>query len=259
MLSLRRLAPLILGVALVGCGDDSTGPGGVDLQVVAQSFESLGRSRVAAGDGSGATASHGAAMALRAGIRPARVRITVDGVTEDYWALAIEHAAIPDLSAQVIESPILTLPIVSRTTVAWRGAPAERVISITTSSDTGTFSWDRYAIAELPPPYPIYLGIAFGVMFERGRIPQFSVAGGARTTRQTIGAECPLPQRFPLMQVVSPITQPVSCHTALFFTRFTMTVQEGPPAGAAAVRARVVSMEGADIPGSIRRAEVTSW
>src|SRR5688500_8233928 len=119
MLSLRRLAPLLFGAALVGCDDDSTGPGEVDLQVVARSFESLGRSRISAGDGSGAIASRAAALVLRAGIRPARVRITVDGVTEDYWALAMEHAVIPDLTGEpllndVRDSPILTLPIVSR-------------------------------------------------------------------------------------------------------------------------------------------------
>ena len=243
MIAFRVGALVILGVLLAACGD-STGPGAADLRFVAVSFESLSRSRVEGGDGSGAEASRAAAQALRAGVRPARVRIAVDGVTEDYWALEVEHA----LTADLTQSPVLTLPIVARTMVAWRGAPAQRVISITVSSDTGTFSWARYS-TELPPGDRIYFNLAVGIMFERGGPIHFAVDGGARSTRQTIGAECPLPQRPPLMQVLVPVVGPTACHTALFFTRFNMRVQEGPPAGAAAVRVRVVEMEGHEVPG----------
>jgi hypothetical protein len=244
MIAFRGGALLILGVLLVACAD-STGPGAADLRLVAVSFESLGRSRVEGGDGSGAGASRAAAQALRAGVRPARVRIAVDGVTEDYWALEVEHA----LSADLTQSPVLTLPIVARTMVAWRGAPAQRVISITVSSDTGTFSWARYETAEPPPLDRIYFNPAIGIMFERGGPIHFAVDGGARSTRQTIGAECPLPERPTLMQAFVPVLRPTACHRALFFTRFNMRVQEGPPAGAAAVRVRVVEMEGFEVPG----------
>jgi hypothetical protein len=244
MIAIRVGALVILGVLLAACGD-STGPGAADLRFVAMGFESLGRSRVEGGDGSGAEASHAAAQALRAGVRPARVRITVDGVTDDYWALEVEHALTADLS----QSPVLTLPIVARTMVAWRGAPAQRVISVTIASDTGTFSWVRYETAEPPPLDRIYFNPAVGIMFERGGPVHFAVDGGARSTRQTIGAECPLLQRPSLMQVFVPILAPTACHTALFFTRFNMRVQEGPPAGAAAVRVRVVEMEGYEVPG----------
>ncbi len=253
MLASRRLTPIFLSFLLGAC-DDSTGPGAADLRLVASNFEALGRSRIGEGDGSGAEASRAAAMALRTGVRPAWVRITVDGVTEDYWALEVEHA----LTADLTQSPVLTLPIVARTMVAWRGAPAQRVISITVSSDTGTFSWARY-LTELPPGDRIYFNPAVGIMFERGGPIHFAVEGGARSTRQTIGAECPLPQRPPLMQVLVPVVGPTACHRALFFTRFNMRVQEGPPAGAAAVRVRVVEMEGYDVPGIRLEYPVTYW
>ena len=249
MLTFRRLAPLLLGAALVACDDDSTGPAAADLRLAARSFETLGRTRVSAGDGNGATASRVAALALRAGLRPARVRITVDGVTEEYWALEVEHAIAPDVTADVVDAPILMLPAVVRTMVAWRGGPVERVIAVTVQSDTASFTWAEFRMTELPPPYPIYLGPAFGIMFERGGPVHFSVDGGARSTRQTIGAECPVPERPAFMQVFSPVAAPTTCHFARFFTRFNMRVQEGPPAGAAAVRVRVVTMDGHDVPG----------
>ena len=246
MISFRRLVPLMLGSVLVGCHADATGPdAGADLRVAAQRFETLVGARARAGDGGGAAASRIAALALRTGVRPTRVRITVDGVTQDYWALETEHALAPD----VTDAPILTLPIVSRTMVAWRGGTAERVISITISSDTGTFLSERYVLLDLRTPTAFYMGRAIGIMFERGGPAHFAVDGGARSTRQTIGAECKLPDPPPFMQILPMPPMPVTCHAARFFTRFNMRVQEGPPAGAAAVRVRVVSMDGHDIPG----------
>ena len=249
MLTFRRFAPLLLGAAILDCVHDSTGPGAVDLRFAAQALETLGRTRMDAGDGGGSAASRMAALALRTGLRPERVRITVDGETQEYWALEVEHALAPDLTAAGTDAPILMLPIVARIMVAWRGRPVERVISVTVSSDTGSFNWTDLRTMELPPPYPLYVGPAFGIMFERDGPVHFSVDGGARSTRQTIGAECPLPDRPPFMQVLSPVAVPTTCHLARFFTRFNMRVQEGPPAGAAAVRVRVVSMDGHDVPG----------
>ena len=245
MLTFRRFAFLFVGVALTGCDGDSTGPDAVDLHFAAQSFETLGRNRMSTGDWSGATASRAAALALRSGLRPARVRIAVDGTPEDYWALEIEHAVAPDIT----ESPVLHLPIVTRTIVAWRGRPAERVISVTLLSDSGTFAFARLETSQLPPPYPIYFGPAFGLMFERRGPVHVSIEGGARSTRQTIGAECPLPDRPAVMRVMDPVTAPTSCHFARFFTRFNMRVQEPRPPGAAPVPARSVSMDGQEVPG----------
>ena len=133
----RRFAPLALCVALgtlVSCSD-STSPSDDDVEMAASQFDALASVRGDAGDVDGAAVSHHAAFALRAGIRPTRVRITVDGATEDYRALEIEHAFGDD----VTESPVLTQPIVLRSMVAWRGAPPARVIAITVPGDTGSF------------------------------------------------------------------------------------------------------------------------
>jgi hypothetical protein len=246
MLTFRRFTPLLVGAALLACNDDTTGPGAVDLHFAARSFETLGRARMSTGDGNGAAASRLAALALRTGLRPARVRIAVDGVAEDYWALQVEHVVVGPPTAD--DSPVI-VHMIDRTMVAWRGGPVKRLVSITVPGDTGTFTWARVHTLELPPPDPIYFAPAFGIMFERGGPPHFSVDGGARSTRQTIGAECALPERPAFMQIISPVSAPTACHLASFFTRFNMRVQEGPPAGAAAVRVRVLAMDGHDIPG----------
>lgn len=244
----RRFALLLLAAALGACDDDSTGPGAADRYFAARSFETLGQTRMSTGDASGAMASRVAAVALRSGLRPARVRIAVDGVTEEYWALEVEHALAGDLTNDLSDAPILELPLVARTMVAWRGGPAERVIAITISSDTGTFTWERFTTSEVTLPYPLYFGPALGIMFDRGGPGHFSVDGGARSTRQTIGAECRVPERPVIAQILATPT-PTTCHLATFFTRFSMRVQEGPPAGAAAVRVRTVAMDGHDVPG----------
>ena len=246
MLTFRRFTPLLLSAALAAC-DDSTGPGAVDLHFAARSFETLGRDRIGTGDGHGATISRAAALALRAGLRPARVRIAVDGVTEDYWALEVERAIVPRLSADLNDAPI-NLPAPVRTMVAWRGGPVERVIAIIVQSDTASFTWAELRSTELPPP-SLFLGPAFGIMFERGGPVHFAVDGGARSTREVLGAECAVPDRPSFLQLISPVAVPTSCHFARVFTRFNMRVQEGPPAGAAAVRVRVVTMDGHDVPG----------
>jgi len=248
MLTFRRYAPLLLTAALAACDDDSTGPAAVDLRFAAQRFETLGRDRIGTGDGHGAMISRAAALALRAGLRPARVRIAVDGVTEEYWALEVERAIVPSLTADLNDAPI-NLPADLRTMVAWRGGRVERVIAIIVQSDTASFTWAEFRLTELPPPYPVFVGPAFGIMFERGGPVHFAVDGGARSTRESLGAECAVPDSPSFLQLISPVAVPTSCHLARFFTRFNMRVQEGPPAGAAAVRVRVVSMDGHDVPG----------
>lgn len=242
MLALRIATALMFAGVVAAC-DDSTGPGASDLELAALEFNTLQGSRIDAADPDGAIASRVAAVALRTGVRPARVRIAVDGVTEDYWALAVEHALAPDITA----GPVLTIPIVARTMVAWRGAPAQRVISIRTSSDTGTFSLPADQV-ELPPGQ-IYRDIAYGILFERGGPVHLSVDGGARTTRQLLGDECALAAQPPIMRVTSPVDFPITCRWTQFVMRFNMRVQEAPLGGAAAVRVRIVAMNSHDVPG----------
>lgn len=240
----RRLAPVILGTLLIACGDDSTGPSAVDLRVVASSFDDLGLSRQRAGDFDGAAASTAAAIALRTGIRPARVRIAVDGVTADYWALEIERgfAGISMLSS-------VGGPFLGRTLVAWRGGPVERVISITIAGDTGTFSLMRYYSLDALPPDRILFDPTFGVMFDRGGPANVSVDGGARSTRESLGAACRTPERESILEMLSSFYLPSTCQRARFFTRFNMRVQEWPIEGLNAAKTRVVEMAGQDVPG----------
>ncbi len=239
----RRFALVMAGTMLIACGDDSTGPDAVDLRVVARSFDDLGLSRQRAGDGDGAAASQAAAIALRTGIRPTRVRIAVDGVVEDYWALEIERGFAGSMVS------ILPGTLLTRTLVAWRGGPAERVISITIAGDTGTFSLMRYYSLDALPPNRILLDPAFGVMFARGGPANVSVDGGARSTRESLDSECQTPERESILEMLSSFYLPATCQRASFFTRFTMRVQEWPIAGLNAARTRVVEMAGHDIPG----------
>lgn len=235
----RRLAAFALGALLLGCGDDPTGPAPLDLRLAALTFDVLERSRTETGDGLGATAAQHAAMALRAGVRPTRVSITVDGATDEYWALEVEHAFGDDLTL----SPVLTLPIVLRQMVAWRGDEPRRVISISVASDTGTFSRFQLLDVVLPGNTVPLFPSSFGVLFERGTWPFLAESGGARATRGSLGAECPLPaQRRMTATSLAPIFSPISCHRATFSTRFTMVVRQAPLDGPATVTTRTVSM-----------------
>ena len=239
----RRLIPLVLGVVLVACEDDATGPSNYELAFIARNFAELGRLREDAGDVTGAVAAAHATLALRSGIRPARVSITVDGVTEAYMALEIEHA----LANDVTEGPVLTLPIVSRTMVAWRGSPPERVVAITIVSDTGEFGpFGGDVAVERPTSF----GLAgVGIMFERGSPPWLAVDGGARSTRQTIGEECPVRRPSFVMQLLEPVAVPSACNAAVFFTRFSMRAVEGGAVGLDDARTRVIEMDGQDVHG----------
>lgn len=238
-MAVRRLPAVALGALLLACGDDPTGPAPLDLRLAALTFDALQRSRTETGDGLGATAAQHAALALRAGVRPTMVSITVDGSTDAYWALEVEHAFGDDLTL----SPVLTLPIVLRQMVAWRGDDPRRVVSISVASDTGTFTriqaLDVVAPGNTVPLFPF----ASGVLFERGDRPFLAESGGARATRGTLGAECPLPaQRRPMVSSIAPIFSPIACHRATFLTRFTMVARRAPPDGAATLATRTVSM-----------------
>lgn len=243
MNAIRRLIPLVLGSVLVACDDDATGPSNYELARTAHNFAELGRSRETAGDVSGAVASAHAAIALRSGLRPARVTITVDGVTEEYLALEVERAFGDD----VTESPVLTLPIVSRTMIAWRGAPPQRVVAITLASDTGEFApFGGDVVTERPASFGL---TALGVMFERGGQPWLAIDGGARSTRQTIGEECPVPRPSPMTQLLAPVAVPSACNAAVFFTRLRMQVAEGGALEPAGSRTREIEMDGQEVPG----------
>lgn len=218
MRSFRSLTLVLACVALTACEDDSTGPATIDLRLAAWTFDALSRSRIEAGDGSGATAARHAALALRAGIRPTRVSITVDGVAEDYLALEIEHAFgdVPDLHS------ISPAPLFIRTMVAWRDGTPDRFLAIYVLGDTGTFR-PFFTLVGASESRPVFESIATGaVLFERGGPPFFGITGGARTTRQSIGIECPTPPMSSLM----PPFGATSCRRAAFLTRFTMTANE---------------------------------
>jgi hypothetical protein len=219
-LPLPRIALVVLGGALAACGDDSTGPGARELQLVASRFEEMVRTRAETGDPSGSLVSRDAALALRAGVRPTRVSITVDGAAGEYWALEVEHAFGDDLT----ESPVLTFPLTMRTMVAWRGTRLDRVIAISVFGDGGSFV-DLFSESDAPSDAPLhYLASpSHGVFFDRGGPPFVAVGGGALATRQSIGGDCSQPRSTNTGGVFIPV--PVSCQTAVFFTRFTMTTR----------------------------------
>ncbi|HEU5186412.1 MAG TPA: hypothetical protein VFU01_17715 [Gemmatimonadaceae bacterium] len=238
-MTVRRLILLAAGACLLGCGDEPTGPSTLDLRLAALRFAFLERSRVETGDAFGGMAAHQAALALRTGVRPTRVNITVDGVTNEYWALEVEHAFGDDYTL----SPVLTLPIVLRHMVAWQGDDPQRVISISVAGDTGTFTLFQQLSLEAPGPGLPSVPFSSGVLFERGGRPFLAASGGARATRPAIGEECPLPPTHrDVVTRVAPIFTPISCARATFFTRFNMVVHQLPAAGTASTAMRTVTM-----------------
>jgi hypothetical protein len=238
MIAFRRLALLALGVTLTACDDGSTSPP-IDLAYIAMRFDALGRDRSQAGDPSGATAARGAALALRLGIRPTRVSIAVDGVTEEYLALETEHAFGDDDAAGPLPPPV----IVVRTIIAWRGVRPDRFLAINVPGDTGSFT-PPCAACLSEASNVVYWLCASGIMFERGGPSFIAVAGGARTTRQSIGGECEVPRRPSFI----PALEPIACNRAVFFARFTMTAHEMSTTSRV-LRSRVVQMGAHDVAG----------
>jgi hypothetical protein len=218
MHSFRSLTLVLACVGLTACEDDSTGPSTIDLRLAAWTFDALSRSRTEAGDGNGAVAARHAARALRAGIRPTRVSISVDGVAEEYLALETEHAFGNVADLDIISPGAVVL----RTMVAWRGGTPDRFLAISVLGDTGTFRPFFTLLVGSESP-PVFETIATGaVLFERGGPPFFGIAGGARTTRQSLGIECGTP---PTSSFRPPFGA-ISCRRAAFLTRFTMTASE---------------------------------
>lgn len=237
MLACRRLVPLLLAAFLAAC-EDSTGPG-ISASFLAGRFEALARTRTEAGDGNGAAAARGAALALRLGVRPARVTISVDGVSEEYLAFETEYAYGEDDGA----GPLPPIPIVVRTMIAWRGLQPDRFLAMTVPGDTGTFAPPCIVCLTVPSNQVGWL-LSYGVFVQRGRPPLIAVAGGARTTRQSLGAECEVPKRPAFV----PGLDPIACHRAIFFARFTMTANESNTTSSATL-SHVLQMSGHDVPG----------
>lgn len=238
MRSLRSLT-LLVGIAALSACEDSSAPITVDVAYVATRFDALGRARADLGDPGGAFAARGAALALRLGVRPSHVSITVDGVTEEYLALETEHA----FGFTGADAPLPPPPLVLRMMVAWRGLLPDRFVTVMVPGDTGTFG--EFVLTSIHENSVSFLGPTFGLLFDRGGPSWRAVAGGARMTRESLGGECEVPRR-PTSFV--PALEPIACHRASFFTRFKMTVNETNTI-TRALRSRVVEMGAHDVAG----------
>jgi hypothetical protein len=237
MISVRRLTTAALVAGLAACDQDPSRPGISDV-FLADRFEKLALARTRARDDAGAAAARGAAHALRLGVRPARVNISVDGVTEQYLAFETEFAYGEDEGA----GPLPPRPITVRTMIAWRGVQADRFLIVHVPGDTGTFAPPCIACQAADLNVIGWL-TASAILFERDGNHLLAVAGGVRTTRQSLGSECQVPKRPAFV----PGLDPVSCHRAVFLTRFRMTANERTTSGA--IRSHVVQMGGHDVPG----------
>jgi hypothetical protein len=236
MTAVRCLTTLALAGGLTACGDDPNSPGIKDVLLAAR----LEGVALAHGGEVSATAARGAAHALRLGVRPAEVNITVDGVTERYFAFAAEYAFGDDADG----GPLRPLPTIHRTIIAWRGMQPDRVIAINVPGDTGTFADPcATALCLMESAGLLASPRAIGIVAERGRWSANAAAGGARTTRESLGSECPVPER----PVFLPLFEPVSCHRAVFFARFTLTANERGVTAPGPLH--VVQMNGHDVPG----------
>jgi hypothetical protein len=131
---LKRLVGLSMGIALVACNERAatTAPVADDAMAQATSLESEASRASDAGDTESATAFRGAAAALRYGVRPTQIAVSVHGETLRYLAVVtgnIEVLADRDTA-------------IRRTLVAWHHANERpvAVLQVATLADHGSFS-----------------------------------------------------------------------------------------------------------------------
>lgn len=82
----RMVGALIIGALAAGCGSEATTPNGDETIDLAATFDGLSSEANGRGDGDESAAFSGAAMAVRLGIRPTEIPVTIRGDSRRYLA-----------------------------------------------------------------------------------------------------------------------------------------------------------------------------
>lgn len=130
---LKRIACASVGLMLAACSDNElpTTPTTDDVVASAASLDAEAGRATSSGDTESATAFRSAAAALRYGVRPSQIAVSVRGETHRY--LAVVTAVVEVLADQDTA--------LRRTLVAWEGDQRPvAVLQVATLGDQGSFS-----------------------------------------------------------------------------------------------------------------------
>lgn len=228
-----------LVISLASCGDEITNPADLDLAFLATRFDEFAHERDRATDAEGARHARATAVALRMGIRPERVSITLDGEAGEWLALEQEYA----IGGQLRAGPLPLEGLVMRRFVAWQGVGPSRILVLTLDGDTATYPDNSLALER--PSTALGYFTPHAALFERGEGYHVATSGGARSIRARVGEACPrMPRRIPFLTAANP----VYCYRGEFATHFTITLIDVSSVERS-LRAREVRMIPQLIPG----------
>jgi len=162
----------LLGLA-AACSDTPTEPQEPEAEL-ASAFETLAVEANRQGDADGAAALSGGSIALRMGVRPSTIQLTIDGEVIRHYALVAGIAREIDGESRMV-----------RTLFAWTGERRpETLLEVTLRSDEGEFG------PEVADPAKQARGI-YAHLRERAR--WFATGGGATITLADLGEPCGRP------------------------------------------------------------------
>jgi len=168
---------LLAAVALIGlgsaCSDAPTEPLDTEAELAA-TFETMAAEANREGDADGAAALSGGSMALRMGVRPSLIPVTIDGEVIRHYALVAGVTRVIDGETRMI-----------RTLFAWTGdRRPHTILEVTLRSDAGDFG----------PAADDASNRARGVYTDlRQRLRWFATGGGAAITLAEAGEACGRP------------------------------------------------------------------
>ncbi len=179
--SFLRPTALFLGLLSLGaCSEDALAPAPVaepDLEVEF-ALTQAGQEASQRGDPSTASAFTGAASALRYGITPSPVAVTVNDVPSEYLGFVQTETRVAD-NGETVEI---------RSLVAWTAGRPNAVLSLTTASDNGDLG---YPIADLSSDAGRSRAVATWSDRRTGRT-WVATSGSGGMSQVDLGGPCPI-------------------------------------------------------------------
>jgi hypothetical protein len=171
-----------------GCTGEPVAPLGTDIELEA-TLEQLAAEANTAGDVDAAAAFGDGLLAVRLGVRPSELDVTVDGETSTYRAIVtgVAHAR-----GDVV--------LLRRSLIAWTGDRPRAVLQVTSMSDEAAFGYPADVVTREDP-----VGRARGTWVHLGRRQTFvATSGSAAQALASTGDPCPnLPDDARLRCVVA--------------------------------------------------------